>query len=142
ARLRPDAHAHNAQGSRRVRALLPCIDELHVGRARVQHQAAAAGAADDHHDEAGGIIVTRDRKSTRLNLQSRGHLVCRLLLEKKNAARPIARPATPLASQVARATRVAIATVADTASAAATAAAAAAISAETTAGTPSGPATC
>src|SRR5690625_6727168 len=25
-----------------------------------------------------------DRKSTRLNLQSRGHLVCRLLLEKKN----------------------------------------------------------
>src|SRR5690625_6996789 len=26
----------------------------------------------------------RDRKSTRLKLQSRGHLVCRLLLEKKN----------------------------------------------------------
>src|SRR5690625_6892581 len=35
------------------------------------------------------LLVTpshRDRKSTRLKLQSRGHLVCRLLLEKKKRA--------------------------------------------------------
>src|SRR5439155_5962851 len=32
-------------------------------------------------DERGGL--RGDRKSTRLKLQSRGHLVCRLLLEKK-----------------------------------------------------------
>src|SRR5207253_10693297 len=30
------------------------------------------------------IVRRRDRKSTRLNSRSRGHLVCRLLLEKKN----------------------------------------------------------
>src|SRR5690625_6057230 len=29
------------------------------------------------------ILLNPDRKSTRLNSQSRGHLVCRLLLEKK-----------------------------------------------------------
>src|SRR5690625_6272593 len=29
----------------------------------------------------------RDRKSTRLNSRSRGHLVCRLLLEKKKLAK-------------------------------------------------------
>src|SRR5437660_6832874 len=30
-----------------------------------------------------GMAAEKDRKSTRLNSQSRGHLVCRLLLEKK-----------------------------------------------------------
>src|SRR3989442_10453981 len=30
-----------------------------------------------------GVKAVKDRKSTRLNLQSRPHLVCRLLLEKK-----------------------------------------------------------
>src|SRR5439155_23752748 len=29
------------------------------------------------------LVKSQDRKSTRLELQSRGHLVCRLLLEKK-----------------------------------------------------------
>src|SRR5439155_16812923 len=39
----------------------------------------------------------RDRKSTRLNFQSRGHLVCRLLLEKKKKkdASIVARLHTP-----------------------------------------------
>src|SRR2546429_4132074 len=39
---------------------------------------------------AGGRAY-RDRKSTRLKLQSRLHLVCRLLLEKKNKATPACR---------------------------------------------------
>src|SRR5690554_7558717 len=48
---------------------------------------------DDQHNELsrhqrlletqGHHVVSQDRKSTRLELQSRPHLVCRLLLEKK-----------------------------------------------------------
>src|SRR5439155_13781930 len=34
------------------------------------------------HEEVKGPVMA-DRKSTRLNSRSRGHLVCRLLLEKK-----------------------------------------------------------
>src|SRR3712207_8705729 len=38
--------------------------------------------------------IARDRKSTRLNLQSRQYLVCRLLLEKKNHIKPLIVPLT------------------------------------------------
>src|SRR5690625_2465305 len=62
-----------------LRARLPAGQEptiLAVGR-RLETRLTAVG----HEPTA---QVSPDRKSTRLKLQSRGHLVCRLLLEKKN----------------------------------------------------------
>src|SRR5207253_9003370 len=44
------------------------------------HDLRAAAHADDRRLRR---ALELDRKSTRLELQSRGHLVCRLLLEKK-----------------------------------------------------------
>src|SRR5690625_923145 len=38
-------------------------------------------------DTAARMMALQDRKSTRLNSKSRGHLVCRLLLEKKKMSR-------------------------------------------------------
>src|SRR3712207_8330110 len=48
-----------------------------------------AGAPDDlpHAARHRGLPARGDRKSTRLNLQSRQYLVCRLLLEKNNRTR-------------------------------------------------------
>src|SRR5439155_25389023 len=54
---------------------------------RFDCQRARAGKFRCRHDAGGDIgiflLAPLDRKSTRLNSQSRGHLVCRLLLEKK-----------------------------------------------------------
>src|SRR3712207_8166513 len=63
---------------------LPRVDQLRIlGNGVVPLQAASAVKMllDDFHAAA---HASEDRKSTRLELQSRQYLVCRLLLEKKN----------------------------------------------------------
>src|SRR3712207_7280234 len=45
------------------------------------HRVSLALLIEGHHDHCRPVL---DRKSTRLELQSRQYLVCRLLLEKKN----------------------------------------------------------
>ena len=49
---------------------------------------AEAGFEGECAGEEEGGVLAEDRKSTRLNSQSPDHLVCRLLLEKKNPPPP------------------------------------------------------
>src|SRR2546429_123614 len=59
--------------------MMPLAKSLSTALLELQGQAMPASAPVS----AAGLA---DRKSTRLNLQSRLHLVCRLLLEKKNTS--------------------------------------------------------
>src|SRR3712207_8957507 len=58
-------------------------DRDHVGDR--QGDAEVEGAGAQRRDDR---VHPRDRKSTRLELQSRQYLVCRLLLEKKQQSTP------------------------------------------------------
>src|SRR3712207_7404956 len=58
-----------------------------VGRLRRAAVAVAMATAACATGIAGPVASAADRKSTRLNSQSRQYLVCRLLLEKKKQAR-------------------------------------------------------
>src|SRR3712207_8395906 len=58
-----------------------------VARRRLELGDDLARAQRQRQDRVRGVRGGLDRKSTRLNLQSRQYLVCRLLLEKKKSSK-------------------------------------------------------
>src|SRR5688572_31612635 len=67
------AHLHDVTGPQRL-----------VHRLRAAARLRRQGHAELVAIALTGAVAQRDRKSTRLELQSQSNLVCRLLLEKKN----------------------------------------------------------